>query len=165
MDLDLKDRIILANQYRILEKLNPDEADHYAQNVKILESGYALDYARFGEHFSEEMSVDDCREVRDILDMYRSLKNAYSELTDKNGIDPTDWDFRGFDGNDEGSQFSYASFLIEVQGRWRESKIPDINSHWPTLNRYRRMLKEWHASEEKHSLTGEDVRRILQHAA
>ena len=54
--LTLKERLLLANQYLILEKLYPDEAEHYAELRKVVERGYALEYIDLVEQFSEELS-------------------------------------------------------------------------------------------------------------
>ena len=46
MDLQptLEQRLILINQYKILEKLYPEEAETYSQHREILEEGYTLHY-------------------------------------------------------------------------------------------------------------------------
>ena len=41
MNLTKMERLILANQYRILEKLDAAEADIYGQRAEILEQGYS----------------------------------------------------------------------------------------------------------------------------
>ena len=48
--------------------------------------------------------------------------------------------FRGFDGNNEGEHLSIALFLIEEMNRFSKFKGRELNSHSPTLERYRRML-------------------------
>ena len=44
--MDKLKRFELINQLLILEKLYPDEADHYAQNRKALEYGFELHYCK-----------------------------------------------------------------------------------------------------------------------
>jgi uncharacterized protein YfbU (UPF0304 family) len=161
MELTLKERLLLANQFRILEKLHPEEAGHYAQNVKILERGYALDYQDLFDHFSEGLTVDECREVIEILDMFRMLETAYARLDDKSGIDQGKLKFSGFDGNNESTHLGYADFLINTQGRWQESQAKDLNSHLPKLESYRRMLQRWESSVDQYNLGKDDILRIV----
>lgn len=44
MKLTKVERLILSNQYSILEKLYPEEAEHYHLQKKIVENGYSLHY-------------------------------------------------------------------------------------------------------------------------
>jgi uncharacterized protein len=163
MELSKKDRLIIANQLKILEKLYPDEARAYAQHRKAIEDGYSLHYDRLVEHFGEEMTEDDCREVLDILDMYRTITFSSEKIDDKRGIDEMWVRFRGFDGNNEGSQFSYALYFIVDLERFAELKYgaqyPDLNSHAPTLDKYRRMLRVWRSFENRFDL---DKTRLIQ---
>ena len=39
------ERLLLANQCKILEKLYPSDADHYAARREALERGYTLEYS------------------------------------------------------------------------------------------------------------------------
>lgn len=47
--------------------------------------------------------------------------------------------FAGFDGNNETSLMSIASFIVEKMDRFSRFKKRDFNSHAPTAARYRRM--------------------------
>ena len=107
MELSLKDRLILSNQYRILEKLYPEEADSLANDRRAIENGYTMNYAWLTGHLLDELSEERCNEVWDILEMHRALNFTYRNLKDKEGIDEKKLKFRGFDGNEETKQFSY----------------------------------------------------------
>ncbi len=63
MELNEKDRLIIANQLKIIEKLYPEEADYYAKHGKVVEQGYKLHYSWLVEHLYDEMTEDECREV------------------------------------------------------------------------------------------------------
>ena len=57
------ERIILSNQYRILELLNPrkfnsTEADHYAELRKIVESGDVARYGELSRDLKDEMAFE-----------------------------------------------------------------------------------------------------------
>ena len=72
MNFTLKERLILANQYSILEKLSEDEDDakHYAQMRTIVQDGLTLEYGDLYSGFEkEELTEQQCHEVIDILDM------------------------------------------------------------------------------------------------
>jgi uncharacterized protein YfbU (UPF0304 family) len=162
MELTKVERLILFNQYRILEKIDPDEARASEEACEILASGYTLEYETLASHIDKEVSDDKCREVRDILDMYRALKIARRDLP-AGTVSDADATFPGFDGNEETEHFAYATFVMEKQNKWVESKQDPRNSHWPVLSRYRMMLKSWKESPRKWELTPEDTARILPH--
>jgi uncharacterized protein YfbU (UPF0304 family) len=163
MILTKVERLILYNQFRILEKLDPDSARYSQQACDILQGGYTLEYDSLVQ-MGNEVPEDTSREVVEILQMYRDLKNASLRLP-AGSFDGKQADFKGFDGNEEGEHHAYATFMIEDQGKWMESKGLDLNSHWPMLDRYRPMLEAWKQSSEKHKLTVQDVTRILAAAS
>ena len=102
MKLDKKERLILSNQLKILEKLYPEESDYYAQHRKALEEGYALQYKLLFENIYDEMSVEECKEVLSVLDMYRAITFSYQKLADKAELENHhNLKFSGFDGNTE----------------------------------------------------------------
>ena len=166
MELNEKDRLIIANQLKILEKLYPEEADYYAKHRKAVEQGYKLHYSWLVEHFYDEMTEDECREVLDILDMYRAIAFSFKKLQDKSGIDERSVRFAGFDGNNEGKQFSYAQYFIVDLGRFEElscdAKYPDFNSHREMLGKYRRMLQKWRGYTERFELDRSQLRELLE---
>jgi uncharacterized protein YfbU (UPF0304 family) len=166
MDLSEKDRLIISNQLKILEKLYPEEADYYSTHRKAIEQGYKLHYNWLVEHFYDEMSQEECREVLDILEMYRAITFSYRRLTDKNGIDEKQIRFKGFDGNNEGKQFGYALYFIVDLKRYDELRYgveyPDFNSGTPMLDRYKKMLKLWEGYSKSFELTREQIVELLK---
>src|ERR1700683_906737 len=99
MELTKLERLILANQFRILEHVDPDEASRCHEACEILENGYTLEYKSLVSNFDDDVPEATCSEVIDILDMYRALKKAFRELPD-GSVNPSDVEFRGFDGNE-----------------------------------------------------------------
>jgi uncharacterized protein len=166
MDLTLKDRLIISNQLKILEKLYPDEASYYSAQRKAIENGYKHHYDDLVTYFFDEMPEEDSKEVVDILDMYRALTFSYQNLGDKSGIGETSIRFRGFDGNNEASQLVYVGYFIVDLERFDElkygQKSPDFNSHAPMLDKYRRMLTVWNGLENRFELSKEQIIAILQ---
>lgn len=166
MDLTKIERLIIANQFKILEKLYPEEAEYYAKNRKALENGYKLHYQWIIENIYDEMSEDECQEVVDILNMYRSLTFSYQKLSDKSGIDESEIKFPGFDGNNETRQYSYTNYFIMDLERFDElrggSEYADFNSHSEMLDRYRRMLNEWKKYDDRHNLSRDAIISIVK---
>jgi uncharacterized protein YfbU (UPF0304 family) len=165
MPLSRVDRWVLSNQYRILEKLDPDEADYHREAREALDSGYELHYEWLAQHIYDGphiMTEAECREVIDIMQMFRVLKDALARIADKTGIDDWAVTFAGFDGNSEAKQLGYARFYCQYDGgRFTELERGDnFNSHIPSLGRYRRQTRAWKESRNENSLTEEDVRRI-----
>jgi uncharacterized protein len=165
MELTMKDRLIIANQLKILERLCPEDADYYTQHRKAIEGGYKLHYSWLVEHFSMEMSMEECKEVLDILDMYRAITFSYKKLENKTGIDESRVRFRGFDGNNEGKQHSYALYFIVDLGRFEELRnnkgYTDFNSHMPVLEKYRRMLQLWQSYDNKQELNRAQLLELI----
>jgi uncharacterized protein YfbU (UPF0304 family) len=156
LKLTRAERVLLANQYRLLEVLVPDESEYFAQRREIVQQGYAIHYSEIDQWFYEEMSPEASREILDILNMFRALTNAASRklsVGEKLG-------FEGFDGNEESSEFGYVTFLVETLKRFTEINANKLNSHWPMLGRYRAMLAEWRECKEKYELTQAEIDRI-----
>ena len=170
MKLSRLERLLLWNQYRILEALNSPEATYYQEAREALESGYELHYDQLVQHIFPErdgMTAKDSEEVIDILSMFRALKDGYDAMPSKAGVDDWAVKFSGFDGNGETRYMAYARFYCKGDGgRFTElhGGHDDFNSHAPTLDRYRRQLQAWRASATPYQLTAADVRRIAAEA-
>src|SRR5262245_16898442 len=156
MRLTRAERLVLANQYRILEKLYPEEASYFENSRSVVEQGYELEYAWIAERVYDEaqcLSTEECREVYKILQMHEDLVRSYESLADKTGIDKADILFCGFDGNHEAKWLGYCEHVCEPKGdrpRFTElSRGDHFNSHMPMLDVYRRMLKVWKPTEKK----------------
>lgn len=165
MSLSKYERYSLVNQLKILEKLYPDEAASYSEYREAIEGGFALEYEGIYRGLSDGLSEADCREVLDILDMYRVLTFSYKDLADKAGIEPHALKFDGFDGNNEHAQLAYATYYVHRLGRFQEltygQSMPDLNSHSMRLDMYRRMLQVWAEFGQPTRLTAEQVKKIL----
>lgn len=160
MNLDLKDRLILKNQYTILSEVHPHERDYYLRMVEVLESGYEADYRDLTSHFSEVFRTNESSFVIDVLDMYTQFEWAKEQGVEIPSEHAFLFSFRGFDGNNELPYMSYAAFQIKPKGHWDRLKGKDLNSHMPTLERYGKMLTSWKQSADTHNLTTEDFVRI-----
>jgi uncharacterized protein len=166
MKLTPAERWILSNQFSILERLNPDDAEHYRNVREAIECGYETDYDTYSPHIytgADVTTEEESMEVIEILAMFDALKQSYKGLSDKSGIDESRIQFHGFDGNTEGKQMAYARYFCSLDGgRFTDLDRGDnFNSHMPVLDWYRRMLAAWNASTDKYHLRKSDIERII----
>jgi uncharacterized protein YfbU (UPF0304 family) len=157
MELSVVERTMLANQFRIRQRLEDDE--NFGKFADILERGYEKLYPRIFEWFYEPTDKEIGDEVFDIFDMYRALNNAY-----RRGLKPPAKayhpKFDGFDGNND-AHFGIGSFVVDDLGLWAELKDRPRNSHsMSTLKTYREMLKIWIDMGRPFDLTQEQVNQI-----
>lgn len=133
-------RYILANQHRILELLDSENAEKHRRRRLALEEGYALDYQPT-EVWDDKygLSVNDCHFVIAVMAMFETLKRDFTALDDRGGLTEDDVRFPGFDQNTEATFLGYAQFLIDG-GTFQSLASRDYNSHCPMLATYRRML-------------------------
>lgn len=157
MELSLEQKLILANQYEILKRVDPAQEQHYGLLLTCLYEGYYQDFENLIPHFDQPLKEEVRKEVRDILEMFRAL---YPPQYHAAKITPPAI-FAGFDGNEESAHYSYARFLLEERDLWRESKTGDYNTHSNVLADYRKMLEEWEISKDKFRLTEDDISRIV----
>jgi uncharacterized protein YfbU (UPF0304 family) len=140
MKLTPIERAILANQYQLLEIVVPAEADAYRGARLALQRGFEADY-RLVEIDSDELSEKDCDEVHQILRMYRTIDASIEALPEVPPELVGQLKFRGFDGNEETGQYAYLCYYVEDLGRYSELRGTELNSHSPSLDIYRRMLR------------------------
>ncbi|AUX31951.1 MULTISPECIES: YfbU family protein [Sorangium] len=164
MKLTKLERLILSNQYRILEALYPKQG--YDRSREIVENGYEQDYERLAEHIDDDVvTTEESKEVRDILHFHRILKQSYDKLDDKSGIEPESIEFAGFDGNDdqESKLLGYVRYYCAPgERKYTElNKGDDYNSHTPMLSTYRTMLKRWHEMGKPVPLTTEQIQKVI----
>ncbi|MFA0289702.1 MULTISPECIES: YfbU family protein, partial [unclassified Vibrio] len=166
MKLDKKERLALVNQFLILEKLYPEEADYYAQHRQAISEGYELHYDWIYENLWEGLSKEECRRVLDILDMYRTIHFSAKKCADTTVKEHYWLKFPGFDGNEESSYMAYCRYFIVDLERYDElrygQEIPDLNSHMPTLDKYDAMLSVWEGFGKPHTLGADKILLILE---
>ncbi len=167
MELSIKDRLILVNQYKILKMLDEEEEEpRYDELIEILVNGYEIFYSNFVEYFLETPRADS-RLVFDVLDMYRAIENYKRENPKDIEIMKHHYGhFVGFDGNDEAGLLLFLKFLLEKQRKYDEElayreSTGDFNSHAPTIKKYSQMLEKWKELGKKFELSREAVLAII----
>lgn len=156
------ERLTLWNQYEILKRINPDDTKEYETNQEILSHGYEQYYSEINPSIYQETTKREVsREVEEILNVFRAIKFS----CDKLGYKPKSHSalFEGFDGNDDGGQYSFARFVRRTLGKWEELKDRPDNSHsGSSLGHYRRMLATWRRLGEKYELTEAEIEEIAE---
>ena len=152
MKLSRIERWILSNQYKVLETLDPEQADHYAFCRNAIDRGYEGEYDWMADDVDDErdgLSSADCGEVIDILEMYSDLQRGFDALDDKSDIREYQINFPGFDGNHESKRVGYCRHVCGGRGRYHDLRRPmDWDSHRPLIDAYRRMLAVWRPIRE-----------------
>lgn len=166
VNISKRDRLILINQYRILAKLDKEDADHYEELISILENGFSIFYSQLDEWISEEMPPGEGLFVLNILDLYRALEDIKRASKDIRLLEHHYSIFLGFDGNNETNYMSFCRFLIEKQGKFQEQKQyllknDNLNSHMPMIDKYKRMLSEAEGIPNIWSMNVESALRLL----
>ncbi|NKY54552.1 YfbU family protein [Nocardia vermiculata] len=168
--MTMTERLLLANQERILAALVSDDADYYTRRSEILEEGYTAEYGDVFAAVEPELTRTECGLVWDLLDMFRILSTSIEELSpaDRATLGEQRINrlrFRGFDLADEleGRLLSYVRYLVRGE-RWAEigPRLEEIgdngNSHHRCLPFYRLLLATYRpiidarTAERGHSL-------------
>ena len=165
LQLSLKDRLFLSNQYRILESLDPSAVARYRQNRDIVENGYEVHYPTLAESFHAGMNFDLCREVLDVLDMFAILRLSYDAAGAPAGIDKTGLRFDGFSSDFEEEMLAYVRYFILKLDRYpslRTSEEDNFAAPAPMLEVYRRMLKVWDDVGRHRLLSSAELARVVE---
>jgi uncharacterized protein YfbU (UPF0304 family) len=160
MKLDQFQRTLLANQYRILAKLEPKEGN-YEHQIEALEDGYETEYPLVDR---EVLDAGEARFVGDVLQLFRKLKMSFKETGPIEGVEESDLKFPGFDGNHpiEAKLWGYTQFLWKTK-RFTESAHDghdEGNSHMETMGLYKAMLAE--AKGCGSPFSSEEILRIVR---
>lgn len=146
--LTIIERQILSNQFKILSKIaemseeGEYEAQEYLRKSEIAENGYSGEYHEVFDVDSDEIPFEICEETSKILNMFRRINNAISELNDdeKAELNLKKISFEGFDGNND-PHYHYMSYIVNHLEKWGEYKDSYLNSHSSfTIQKYRKML-------------------------
>ncbi|HEY9682948.1 MAG TPA: YfbU family protein [Oculatellaceae cyanobacterium] len=158
--LSKTERLQLVNQYRILQAMHSNDdylSKQYKRLEEIFERGYIDMYHEAFNDLWDELPPEVTEEVLNILDMHRAMLWSLGQNPSPKDIERVK--FEGFDGNNESQQLGFAKFFTRDGDKYKELQI--FNSHFPTLQRYRKMLAEWERMGRKPQLTKEQIESIL----
>lgn len=165
-----KERAMFIYLLKILKNQGDEEYD-YDNMIKALQYGFEYHYSDvFDCIYDEELSADGCREVLDILEMYRGITYSYINLKRENKLaklKDEDIRFKGFDGNNEIKQMSYTRYFIVDLDRFSEiqefAQGNDYNSHWQMLPTYQARLHKWksYPMDARYRMTEQQIIDLL----
>ncbi len=166
MKLDIKERLNLSFQLKILEKLYPEDKESYANQRKAIEDGYELHYEWITEHLSEGLTSEECTFVLDVLDMYAAFHFSFRQLKNPIKLTEKSVKFPGFDGNNETMFMAYTKYFIEDLERFSEIKESTngyYNSHIQMIPKYRNMLVKYREFKQPYTyeLTEDQVFELV----
>jgi uncharacterized protein YfbU (UPF0304 family) len=166
MQLSKQDRVLLAGQFRILERLAPEE-ECFSTAAEILEHGFTPLYSDImGSLREPALSEDECRLVLDILKLCREIEAYTRSNPSDRQVARHPWaEFRGFDGEREADYLALARFLLQdgaAESRHHGAGAEDFDSHTPTLSKYRHMLAIRKAQTADAVISREGIREILE---
>lgn len=150
MELTKAERLILYMLADISEHLKIPNSIDPAFLREVISGGHdwALDWELPGVFPQEVDSEESVRFVTDTLDMWSFIEHSFGELDEagKGRVkedaklygDPV---FAGFDGNNEPGLISIARLFVEHMDRFHYLKGRGLNSHHPTVAKYRAMLE------------------------
>ena len=155
--LTFAERLLLANQFKILEALDPKSASEYSQSREIVEAGYQYLYETINPSISTvDMPVEASQEVGEILDMFRALEHSSKEIGKT--TEELEVCFEGFDANNDDHHYHFAKFTRRKLMNWVELlRYPDNSHTQSSLPRYRSMVENWRAMGKPHTLSEKDI--------
>lgn len=163
-DLSLKDRLILANQYRILEMLDEKQSGRHAVHREILTTALETYYVTLLDDFSNDLNLDVSHEVMDILAMFTRLRLSFEHLAGASAVSAQDIEFLGFHPQFESEMLGFARFYMKKLGRHRwlsETLGEGLESGAPMLDVYRRMFAAWKSIGMSKVLTDAEIAQIV----
>lgn len=95
MEMTSTQRLILANQYKLMSLLDPTNAQKYQRLETIVKGGSGLELKELDKDFSD-ISETECRIVLDTLEMYHALQVSYNNLADKSALNAHRLQFAGY---------------------------------------------------------------------
>jgi uncharacterized protein YfbU (UPF0304 family) len=163
IQLSMVERLVLANQDRVLCNVDPDSCRYFQweQRIEILENGFEGLYPEiFREISSRCVSEEECRFVADIL----TLATWMAEFNDK-GLNVEEFINLGFDGNNESELLNYAEFVYRGTAHSYPGIASIVNCHAPMRERYAAMLREWEVMGKRGIHTQAEAARIIKAGA
>ena len=169
--LTIAERLILANQYKILTELSRLREDDYQAernmvNQEIFENGYEGEYHEVFQGYDEVVPVEISKETSAILNMYNRINDAIELFTpeEKLSLDLDKITFEGFDANND-DHYRYLKFITEKLDKWGKYKNVNLNSHSiSSIRKYRKMLDKFNefSHEFGTNLNLEQIRKIIE---
>jgi len=139
---------MLCDLYKHL-KIKGDIEPEFVEAAILGGHYWGLEWQYPGIFHNYEDNENNVSEVVDIIDMWFFIESGFNKLSkkDKTRVEKEahpfgkNVSFPGFDGNNESEYMGIANFLINKLERFPFFKNKDFNSHFPSIDGYRRMFR------------------------
>lgn len=171
--MDKVQRLMLINQYRILDFLEGTNEQNNSESklaITALQNGFEREVQALVKNAVwTTFSMDECDEAINIFNLFRRIEFSLRKLDSDESSELRKLpyvEFPGFDGNEETGYYSYATYVLEDQGRFPElyEQKHDVNSHHATLTSYRSMLRAAAQFGSHGDLSAAQIRHIAEQA-
>lgn len=162
MEMTSTQRLILANQYKLMGLLDPNNTKKYQRLEAIVKGGFSLELKELDKEFFD-ISETECRTVLGTLEMYNALQVSYNNLTDKSAVSSHRLQFPGYCAVREKKYLNYLRFITGVEGRYQEFMrcAHGCDSQTPMWDKYGNMLAVWRACPHEYHLSVVEIQNIL----
>ncbi|MCW9710943.1 YfbU family protein [Avibacterium sp. 21-586] len=162
MEMTSTQRLILANQYKLMGLLDPNNAAKYARFETIVKGGFGLELKELDKEFSN-LSEQECQTVRDTLEMYHALQVSYNNLGDTTSVTPHRLQFAGYCAVREKKYLNYLRFITTTEGKYSEFMQCEhgCDSQTPMWDKYIKMLEAWRSCPHEYHLSMAEIEKIL----
>lgn len=162
MEMTATQRLILANQYKLMGLLDSQNSSKYQRLEAIVKGGFALELKELDKEFSD-LSENECQIVLDTLEMYHALQVSYNNLNDKSALTPHRLQFAGYCAVREKKYLNYLRFITGVEGKYQEFMRCEhgCDSQVPMWDKYTRMLDTWRECPHGYHLSMTEIQNIL----
>lgn len=167
MKITTFERISLINQFKILEKLYPEDSHIYRPLRMVLEEGFDCGINNIHDWlYSSTKSKKIYELVLEILEMYTHLISSYNKLANKTNFNKNKFLFPGFNKNNEMHYLICAKYLISNKEKFKiinnNKAREDLTSHKVMNTNYVTMLAKWRLFRNKQTpLNYEEIKSIL----
>lgn len=162
MDIKFTDaeRVLLANQYAILGHL--EDSSDYKRLSQNLRDGHEYLYRDLFNWISPEMDRQTTQFVLDALSMYQAINDSWITLGSPSDIKAQDVKWPGFDGNNEGTLYSFSCALAQDNRFEDQLGERGVNSHSEMTSTYRKMLAKWRdLGAPRHPMSSDEIKTVL----
>lgn len=155
-------RLILANQYRLMGLLDPNNLTKYQRLEAIVRGGFGLELKELDKDFSD-ISETECRIVLDTLEMYQALQVSYNNLVDKSALTPHRLQFAGYCAVREKKYLNYLRFITGVEKKYQDFMRCEhgCDAQTPMWDKYLKMLNIWNSCPHGYHLSMAEIQKII----
>jgi hypothetical protein len=163
--ISLTERLILAQQSRVLAAVDPKQREDHIFAAEVFENGFTAFYEEAFTVITPEFGEKDSDYVRTIMGIYFDIQYSYdNKLTEEERKEVGSVTFLGFDGNDtlEIYRARFARFCM-MHGQYESLKClgSDLNSHMPVGQKYADMIRRYDEMGSPRELTADQIKKVM----